>query len=674
MKLFGINLFEPRATTPPSTVADPMPWLVEALRGGWHSHRAGVNVTPHSVTALSAVFACTRVLAEDIATLPLYLYRRGKGNEHARATEHPLFNLLSVSPNIEMPAFSFFHLSVWDQVLWGNSYAEIERDGYGSVTALWPIPALFVLPFRAPDNTIAYRVSIPGSAMVTLRREDVLHVPALVTDNIVGKAPWQLAPDVFGLSTAVETFASAYYANGGHLKDILEYPGKLSDAAKKNLKDSWSSEHGSLDKAQRVALLEEGLKYTAVQSNLKDILPIEQRQHQTLEIARLYRMPPHKIGVPERTSGASAEISGQDYLQGTLRPWLVRWQQYCAFKLLKPSEKAQYYFEFYDADLVKAPLKDRYEAHAIARQNGWLSVNDIRRIEDMDPIPNGDQYLTPLNMVPLGTPQDSTADPNPPEPGSLRRKASDPVEQRAAIAPPDGTDARRALCRSFEPVFSDVLTRVQARQRADVMRQAGKSSATDAAGLTAWVNDYFDSEHPAYVARCAKPTLTTYARALYGTFPDAEDILPDAVTGMIDDLCDGLATRTCLHARKALQGAFTNNLPLADTCSTHFTTQAADGVADKAARSEAAQCGNALALASMRACGITSKRWATGADECGLCQSMNGKTLPLDEPFTVAGVPVTPDTDGQTPLTPTNDLLHPPLHAGCRCQLAAGGK
>ena len=381
--------------------------------GGWPfmfgKSAAGQNVNEFTAMQTTAVYACVRILAESIAGLPLHVYEyRGNGKE--RVPEHPLYFLLHDSPNPEMTSFIFRETSMIHLLLWGNSYAQILRDRRGRVVGLYPLLPNRMSVGRDESGEIVYTYMpmnesnphLKGQRQITLRREDVLHIPGLGFDGLVGYSPIAMAKNAIGIALATEEYGAAFFRNGARPGGVLEHPGVLKDPSK--LRESWHAVYGGTMNTGRIAVLEEGVKYQQIAIPPEEAQFLETRKFQIDEIARLYRVPPHMIGDLEKSSFNNIEQQSLEFVKYTLNPWVVRWEQSLQKALLSDRERKEYFIRFKVDGLLRGDYKSRMEGYAIGRQNGWLSANDIRSLEDINPIEGdegGDLYLINGSMTKL---------------------------------------------------------------------------------------------------------------------------------------------------------------------------------------------------------------------------------------------------------------------------------
>ncbi len=372
---------------------------------------SGKYVNERTSMQMTAVYCCVRILSEAVAGLPLHLYRYTDEGGKEKAADHPLYFLLHDEPNAEMTSFVFRETMMTHLLLWGNSYSQIIRNGKGDVIGLYPLMPDRMSVDRDESGRLYYEYTrseedaktINGRDMtVRLSPEDVLHIPGLGFDGLVGYSPIAMAKNAIGLAIATEEYGSKFFANGAAPSGVLEHPGVLKDPSK--LRDSWTQTFGGSGNANKVAVLEEGVKYTPISISPNEAQFLETRKFQIDEIARIFRVPPHMLADLEKSSFSNIEQQSLEFVKYTLEPWLVRFEQSAARALLKPEEKKKYFIKFNVDGLLRGDYKSRMDGYAIARQNGWMSANDIRRLEQLDEIPaedGGDLYLVNGNMVPL---------------------------------------------------------------------------------------------------------------------------------------------------------------------------------------------------------------------------------------------------------------------------------
>ena len=370
---------------------------------------SGKQVNERTSLQMTAVYSCVRILSEAVASLPLNVYRYTDTGGKEKAIDHSLYRLLHDEPNPEMSSFIFRETLMTHLLLWGNAYAQIIRNGKGEVIALYPLMPDRMTVDRDSNGRLYYKYRKSNddaptmeSGVVSLAPSDVLHVPGLGFDGLVGYSPIAMAKNAIGLAIAAEEYGSKFYANGAAPSGVLEHPGTLKDPTR--VRDSWNSTFGGSSNSHKVAVLEEGMKYTPISISPNEAQFLETRKFQINEIARIFRVPPHMVGDLEKSSFSNIEQQSLEFVKYTLDPWVIRWEQALYRTLLSEEEKKSYFFKFNVEGLLRGDYQSRMQGYATARQNGWMSANDIRELEDLDRIPaelGGDLYLINGNMLPL---------------------------------------------------------------------------------------------------------------------------------------------------------------------------------------------------------------------------------------------------------------------------------
>jgi len=370
---------------------------------------SGKNVNERSAMQMTAVYSCVRILSEAVASLPLHVYQYNAEGGKEKAVKHPLYFLLHDEPNPEMTSFVFRETLMTHLLLWGNAYAQIIRNGKGEIVALYPLMPNRMTVDRDDKGQLYYRYNtskddaptMKGS-MVDLKPSDVLHIPGLGFDGLVGYSPIAMAKNAIGMAIACEEYGAKFFANGATPGGILEHPGTVKDPQR--VRESWTSAFGGSSNSNKVAVLEEGMKYTPISISPDQAQFLETRKFQINEIARIFRVPPHMVGDLEKSSFSNIEQQSLEFVKYTLDPWVTRWEQAIVRSLLNAEEKAKFFVKFNVDGLLRGDYQSRMNGYAIGRQNGWMSANDIRELENLDRIPEedgGDLYLINGNMTKL---------------------------------------------------------------------------------------------------------------------------------------------------------------------------------------------------------------------------------------------------------------------------------
>ena len=411
---------------------------------------SGKTVTERSAMQITAVYSCVRILAEAIAGLPLHLYTYKEDGGKEKAIGHPLYLLLHDEPNPEMSSFVFRETLMTHLLLWGNAYAQIIRNGKGEVVALYPLMPNRMTVDRDSSGQLFYSYQMNNSdaptmkaGTVILKPSDVLHIPGLGFDGLVGYSPIAMAKNAIGLAIATEEYGAKFFANGATPGGLLEYPGTVKDPDR--VRESWNKGFSGSQNAGKVAILEEGMKYTPISIAPEQAQFLETRKFQINEIARIFRVPPHMVGDLEKSSFSNIEQQSLEFVKYTLDPWVVRWEQSLSRALFTPEEKKKYFFKFNVEGLLRGDYQSRMQGYATARQNGWMSANDIRELENIDRIPaelGGDLYLVNGNMLPLSQVEQNNAYASKDKSETLKKEETTDEEQEVLEVDESGTGNR----------------------------------------------------------------------------------------------------------------------------------------------------------------------------------------------------------------------------------------
>lgn len=363
---------------------------------------AGKNVNERSAMQMTAVYACVRILAESVAGLPLHLYLTNENGNKEKAKNHPLYFILHDEPNSEMTSFILRETLMTHLLLWGNAYAQIIRNGKGEVISIYPLmPNKMRVARDKQTKEIIYEY-FHEDGKVQLSSFDVLHIPGLGFDGLIGYSPIAMAKNAIGMAMATEEYGAKFFANGAQPGGVLEHPGIIKDPER--VRNSWSQSFGGSSNSNKIAVLEEGMKYTPISISPEQAQFLETRKFQINEIARIFRVPPHMVGDLEKSSFSNIEQQSLEFVKYTLDPWVLRWEQALNRSLIPNKDKKKYFIKFNVDGLLRGDYESRMNGYATARQNGWMSANDIRTLENLDFISKedgGDLYLVNGNMLPL---------------------------------------------------------------------------------------------------------------------------------------------------------------------------------------------------------------------------------------------------------------------------------
>lgn len=355
---------------------------------------AGVEVSPDRAMRLAAVQACVRLIANATAMLPLIIYIRTSENSTAVAREHPLYDLLRHQPNPNMTAFEWRQCMTANLVLRGNAYSEIRAGRLGRVDSLWPLHPDHVRVKRLKGtDSLIYEYRPPGypERNKNFLEDEILHLRDLSANGITGASRIQQARDGIGSALATDIYAATYWGSGSAPGGVLSTDGPLSKDQAKNNQQQWEEAHRGAANSNRVAVLGGGMKYTATNPNNEEAQWLETRNYQVSDIARLFGVPPHMIGhvTPSTSFGTGLEQMSQAFVTYTLGSWLTIWESSIRKDLI--DAKRLYFAEHKTAALVKSDIKTRTAAYRVALgragEEGWMTPQEVRRLENMNPEP-----------------------------------------------------------------------------------------------------------------------------------------------------------------------------------------------------------------------------------------------------------------------------------------------
>ena len=367
----------------------------------------GASLTGHTVDEekamrFSAVYSCVRVLSESVAQLPLKIYRR-KGDGRQEAADHYLYPLLHSAPNPRQTAFSFWEAVTASLALWGNAYALIDLDNAGRVAALWFLDPSTVMPRKdIATGKLVYDVKLTDGTNKTLMWDELFHIPGLGFDGLRGHSVVKVVAEAIGQGIAASEYAGRFFDNDATPRGVLETDAFFKDpSAVERLRKSWNDLYQGTDNAHRVAILENGLKFKPLTINPEDAQLLETRKFNRSEIAGIFRVPLHMIGDLDKATFSNIEHQSIDFVKFSLSPWLKRIEQAISLQLFSPGERKRYFAEFKPEGMLKGDVKSRYEAYEVAIRSGWMSINEVRGLENLNPVEGGDEHYLQMQMIPI---------------------------------------------------------------------------------------------------------------------------------------------------------------------------------------------------------------------------------------------------------------------------------
>lgn len=438
---------------------------------------AGRRVNAQSALTVSAVYAGLRLLSSSLAQLPISVMRNEGEGKRTELRNHRLWTLLNRAPNEFMTAIEFRELLTCWATLHGNAVAWQSLRGNGDIEEMIPLDPERVSYWTTPDErklVVEYKLKSGRSEWIP--RHEFFHLRAPLGSRWLGLGLLQVARDAIGLSMVAEEHASRFYSNAAAPAGVLVTPKALKKDAFEKLKTQWAARHQGAENAFKTAILEDGLEWKPLSLNLKDQQFLETRTFQVQEIARLIGIPPHLIGELTRSTNNNIEAQGIEFVTYSIGPWATRWEQRIHLDCLGTGEQRNVFVKHNLNAFLRGQTRDRYQAHQIGRMGGWLSANDVRRLEDMDPIENGDTYMAPLNMVPADQFEDVNDPSNSPNGDA---SGGEPGTQPGGSAV-DLTRSARSMITTLMPMFFDVAQRGVRRAQGEIDRAKGQSLSADA--------------------------------------------------------------------------------------------------------------------------------------------------------------------------------------------------
>lgn len=632
---------------------------------------SGVNVNASTAIRSSVVWRAVTLLSGTVASLPFPVYKRLQPRGKERSQDHELYYKLHTRPNPEIASNVWRLMGVANQLLWGNWYSEIAYKD-NRPFELWPIPPWRVRPLRGKDGFLYYEVRLPDQSVKKIPDWGMLHVKNLYMDGDEGISCIKAACNSVGLGLAAETFASKFYNNGANLGGIVEYPAKLSEAARDNFIQSVKEGYQGLGGSHRLMLLEEGLKYhrTAIPPNEGQF--IESRKFQVADIGRFFFITQlHKLGDLEKSSFNNIEHQSIEFVTDTIQPLLVNIEQEINHKLFYAAGDNEHFAEFLIAGLLRGDTETRNKAYSIGRQWGWLSANDIRELENLNPLPGkqGDIYLIPMNMIPADQVDDYEPKPLQGKPKLVDKNAVGEKEYRSGLS-------RLRIADSYKRVFNDAAARIVKREEADVMRKAREllGERSNQQAFLSWLKEFYETKHYDYIRKQMQPPLMSLAEAIKAELgieinsntemtPELEKFVSDYLANYIKNHIKSSLEQLTFVANKS----FEENVELLEALQERFD-EWNERRPDKIATRETVQLHGAIARFVFASEGVTELVWYnTGSNVCEFCQGLHGKVVGIENPFIPANTSISGLDGAGNSLTINGPKFHPPIHQSCRC-------
>ncbi len=469
-----------------TSIATPEKWLVDWVNGGYETN-AGVAVDEFTAMNYAAFFCGINILAGTLMQTPLFLYRRDKNGGRSKATDRRLYKLLHNRVNPKMTAARWLQTMGGHILTWGNCYSQIIWGGDGEVKELRPIRPDHIR-IESINGKVVKKYVPRNGEQYTFKDGELLHIPGFGFDGIQGYSLVRLARESIGMGMAVDEFGARFFGHGANMGGVFSLKGRLNPDRRKEVKEDLRKKYQGLGKSHDVLVLEEDATYTRIGIPPEDSQFLQTRKFQTLEIARWLNMPPHMLKDMEQAKFANMEQNATEFVTITMGPWYRLFETELGLQLLRQEEEDEYYFKFNADALKRGDTLTRGRSYSIGRQWGWLSANDIRELEDMDPIPNGDVYLVPLNMVPSNQLQNDMND----------SQSNDDTSQII-----DSNRQRAYMC-----LFEDRYGIIARRIVNDIKAAQEKFTEQEWKRTDEWVESYLKSEN--FIIKNIEPVIRAF--------------------------------------------------------------------------------------------------------------------------------------------------------------------
>jgi HK97 family phage portal protein len=657
---------------------------------------AGIQVTEDQAMKFVGVFACVKIISESIAMLPLHLYKRRDERGKDRDRQHPLYDLFHGRPNHEMTKMEFFECGMGHLLTWGNFYAEKEKKQTGRVKALWPLRPDKMTVFRSDQNNelyYYYEQQMPRGEVIKkiFSRDQIWHLRGFSGNGLTGYNIIRQMREAIALGMALQEYGARFFSNDQRPGGVLQHPGgvgTLNDDAIKRMEKSWASAHGGLSNKHRIAILEEGVTWQAIGLPNDDSQFIESRKFQLEDLCRILRLQPHKVMHLDHATFTNIEHQSIEFVTDTVMPWLVRIEQSANYNVLSDQDRQQGYFiEHLVQGLLRGDSQQRGEFYNKRFQMGSLSPNDIRELENENPIPGGDEYFVQMNMIPLSLAKekiqskqepplngDKTTDKDDDEGGEIDEKGA---INTGEIRAKDNTiiKRRQVLAKRYHKLFLDASQRTVNRESIAVKRQVKKLLRERTVGdFKQWLDEFY-TDMPGHIERNIGGVTASYMESIFALTAGElgiDDEITDEMREFMAGYVDVYITRHCDRSVGQINALIekTEADQLVDVI-TQRMDEWAEKRPGKIADDEIIRQANASIHEQYRRSGVTKIRAVnTGSKSCPYCVSLDGKVIGIEETFLDQDQDFQPE-GAEVPLHSRYSCKHPPFHGGCVCTIMA---
>jgi len=672
------------------SLTDPSDAVVNAFTGSRRRTSSSVPVSTNNALEWTALSAGVRRISSIAAMLPLPVFERQDDGGKEPKRSHPVFNAINRAANPEMTALEYREMLIAHIILFGVSYTEIVTDRRGRVRELWPINPDRVRIKRDVGDDLVFKVRLPrrfnrnGRALeVDFTSDQMLRIPGFATGGLIGESLVDLHKETIGLGLATERFAAKFFGQGAAPSGVLETDKSLSDKAYERLREDADTIYSGLDQQHRLALLEEGLKWKQITTDPERSQLVEARRLDDRKAAQILNIQPHLIGDMSDATFSNIEMQSLEFVMYTMLPWLRRIESRITMQLFGEGEE-NLFAEHVVEGLLRGDSQARAEFYQARMQTGSITPNEIRALENDNPVPGGDMPFIPLNMIPLQQAKGLSID----QRARLLAAEAEPVEmeRRQTIPGSPGeaslVAARKRLIRAFSPMLQDKaeqLIRGEVRNVSELLKQV---PADNLERLLNELERFYRNDHPAFVRSVMRPVFRSLTQAVASESADRVDtsIDEERVQSFADEYTDKFAVRESASSRRQLQDVARKSRNEDRTAPEAIEQRLEEwegrGESDivprpaKVATEEVHRLSNASARFAFAAGGVTALIWRNvGTENCPLCQSLEGKVVDIQGTFLGEGDEINIEGDEPSTLKTRTDIGHPPLHQGCDCMI-----
>ena len=645
-----------------ASLANPPDWLYNLFTAGTKTY-TGKAISKEMALTSSAVYACIRILSENVGSLPLHLYRRTtEGRE--KAIDHQLYSILHFRPNPEMTSMIYRETITEHLVGWGNSYSNIVYDNANRVKELWPLRP-DQMEVERKDGELLYKYTVPSGKIYFLSRKEVLHIPGLGFNGLIGYSVLTKARETIALALGMEEYIARFFGNDARPGIILKHPGTLSDPAKDNLRKSWNEKYQGLEKKHLMAVLEEGLDIKEIGFPPEDAQFIQGRKFEIEELGRWFQVPLHMLQhtEPSTSWGTGIDQLTRGFISYSLRPWLIREEQNFSMQLLKENEWLDYYFEHNVEGLLRGDSKARSEYYKNMFMVAAMSPNDILALENMPPVPGGDERFVPLNMKPL-----SWFSSGPPPVKQIKEEQKC-LEHRAS--PPEGrTRIKKAYHRLFVAAAERIVNKETIALKRAVKKHLGQRNL---GSFQDWIEEFY-GDFPANIKSAFLQVIRSYAEEMQAATASEIGVevgLSAELDAWIREYADRFSERYVESSLGQLRQIIdkTDIKDLQDAINQRadeWTETRPTKIGDR----ETKQAGEGVAAFVILAGGYKLV-WNTAGKNCPYCDELDGMVIERGQSFVQSNTDLNPE-GAEKPMSIYRSKAHPPLHDGCDCFVGSG--